>query len=160
MINAVDNCLSCSSGKREDVCNELRKARLILGRALIKAYSEKWIPRKLEVDRIIEEIVLSGKWLKFDIVQGGSPVPPQEMLMILKENSPQYRGLTRNITRMEGIIRNLSEEKRFLLEEFYWRGVPWYEVAEVLCLSRTTFHRKKYEIEEYIGREWGNPIEG
>lgn len=139
---------------------DLRRARILMGRALIKSYKEDWLPEKHKIDRIIEDMVMSGHWLEPDHVQGGEKVPAAEMLLQIKENNREYRSLVLRIEKMARILDSMTDEQRAIVDSYYWRGVPWYEVAEVLCFSRTTFHRKKYEIEEYIGREWGNPVEG
>jgi len=136
------------------VCKALRNARVLMGRALIAAYKDRWIPRKREVDKIIEEMVMGGKWLKEDMVQGGDVIPPQEVLLHLKENNKNYIALLSNIEKMERIIESLTDEQVFILEEHFWRGIPWYEVADVISVSRTTFFRKKYDIEEYVGAHW------
>lgn len=139
---------------------DLRRARILMGRALIKSYKEDWLPEKHKIDRIIEDMVMSGHWLEPDHVQGGEKVPAAERLLQIKENNREYRSLVLRIEKMARILDSMTDEQRAIVDSYYWRGVPWYEVAEVLCFSRTTFHRKKYEIEEYIGREWGNPVEG
>ena len=59
----------------------------MMGRAIIKSYKEDWLPNKKKIDRIIEDMVLSGKWLDADMVQGGDKIPAGERLIQMKENN-------------------------------------------------------------------------
>ena len=140
--------------------SDLRKARLLMGRAIIKSYKEDWLPNKKQIDRIIEDMVMSGNWLDENRVQGGDRVPAAEKLLQIKENNREYIGLVRKIERMAKILEGMTDEQRAIMESYHWKGVPWYEVAKILAVSRDTAYRRIYEIEEYVGAKWeGDDIE-
>ena len=136
--------------------SDLRKARLLMGRAIIKSYKEDWLPNKKQIDRIIEDMVMSGKWLDENRVQGGDRVPAAERLLQIKENNREYIGLVRKIERMAKILEGMTEEQRAIIESYHWKGVPWYECAKRLHMSHMTFYRRVDEIDEKVGAEWSN----
>jgi hypothetical protein len=126
----------------------------MMGRAVIKSYKEDWLPNKKQIDRIIEDMVMSGKWLQDDIVQGGEKVPAAERLLQIKENNREYISLVRKIERMAKILEGMSDEQILIVESYHWKGVPWYECAKVVCKSRTRFFDSIYRIEEFVGAKW------
>ena len=134
--------------------SDLRKARLLMGRAIIKSYKEDWLPNKKQIDRIIEDMVMSGKWLDENRVQGGDRVPAAEKLLQIKENNREYIGLVRKIERMAKILEGMTEEQRAIMESYHWKGVPWYECAKRLNVSQKTFYRRVDQIDEKVGAEW------
>jgi hypothetical protein len=134
--------------------SDLRKARLLMGRAIIKSYKEDWLPNKKQIDRIIEDMVLSGKWLDETRVQGGDRVPAAEKLLQIKENNREYLGLVRKIERMAKILEGMSDEQLAIMESYHWKGVPWYECAKRLNKSQTAFFKAVYRIEETAGAKW------
>lgn len=133
---------------------DLRRARLLMGRALIKSYKEDWLPEKHKIDRIIEDMVMSGHWLEPDHVQGGEKVPAAERLLQIKENNREYRSLVLRIEKMARILDSMTDEQRAIVDSYHWRGVPWYEVAKQLHKERQTFYNAVYRIEETVGSEW------
>ena len=136
--------------------SDLRKARLLMGRAIIKSYKEDWLPNKKQIDRIIEDMVMSGKWLDENRVQGGDRVPAAEKLLQIKENNREYIELVRKIERMAKILEGMTEEQRAIIESYHWKGVPWYECAKRLNKSQTTFFDAVYRVEETVGACWEN----
>ena len=134
--------------------SDLRKARLLMGRAIIKSYKEDWLPNKKQIDRIIEDMVMSGNWLDENRVQGGDRVPAAERLLQIKENNREYIGLVRKIERMAKILEGMTEEQRAIMESYHWKGVPWYECAKRLNVSQKTFYRRVDQIDEKVGAEW------
>jgi hypothetical protein len=134
--------------------SDLRKARLLMGRAIIKSYKEDWLPNKKQIDRIIEDMVLSGKWLDETRVQGGDRVPAAEKLLQIKENNREYLGLVRKIERMAKILEGMSDEQLAIMDSYHWKGVPWYECAKMLNKSQTAFFKAVYRIEETAGAKW------
>lgn len=141
-------------GGGEKLRQDLRRARLLMGRALIKSYKEDWLPEKHKIDRIIEDMVMSGHWLEPDHVQGGEKIPAGEMLLQIKENNREYRSLVRRIEKMAMILDSMTDEQRAIVDSYHWRGVPWYEVAKMISSSRDTTYRRIYELEEYVGARW------
>ena len=135
---------------------DLRRARLLMGRALIKSYKEDWLPEKRKIDRIVEDMVMSGHWLEPDPVQGGEKIPAGEMLLQIKENNREYRSLVRRIEKMAMILDSMTDEQRAIVDSYHWRGVPWYECAKILNNSRTTFFDAVYRVEEKVGARWEN----
>lgn len=136
--------------------SDLRKARLLMGRAIIKSYKEDWLPNKKQIDRIIEDMVMSGKWLDENRVQGGERVPAAEKLLQIKENNREYICLVRKIERMAKILEGMTDEQRAIMESYHWKGVPWYECAKILNKSQTTFFDAVYRLEEKVGARWEN----
>ena len=130
--------------------SDLRKARLLMGRAIIKSYKEDWLPNKKQIDRIIEDMVMSGKWLDENRVQGGDRVPAAEELLQIKENNREYVGLVRKIERMAKILEGMNDEQLAIMESYHWKGVPWYECAKMLNKSQTTFFDAVYRVEEKV----------
>jgi len=139
----------------ERLRQDLRRARLLMGRALIKSYKEDWLPEKRKIDRIIEDMVMSGHWLEPDPVQGGEKIPAGEMLLQIKENNREYRSLVRRIKKMAMILDSMTDEQRAIVDSYHWRGVPWYECAKQLHKEKQTFYDHVYRIEEKVGSEWG-----
>lgn len=133
---------------------DLRRARLMNGRALIKSYKEDWIPNKKQIDRIIEDMVMSGHWVEPDPVQGGEKIPAAEMLLQIKENNREYRSLVKRIEKMAHILDSMTDEQRAIVDSYHWRGVPWYECAKRLSMSHMTFYRRVDEIDEKVGALW------
>jgi DNA-directed RNA polymerase specialized sigma24 family protein len=125
-----------------------------MGRAIIKSYKEDWLPNKKQIDRIIEDMVMSGNWLDENRVQGGDRVPAAEKLLQIKENNREYIGLVRKIERMAKILEGMTEEQRAIMESYHWKGVPWYECAKRLNVSQKTFYRRVDQIDEKVGAEW------
>ena len=136
--------------------SDLRKARLLMGRAIIKSYKEDWLPNKKQIDRIIEDMVMSGNWLDENRVQGGDRVPAAEKLLQIKENNREYIGLVRKIERMAKILEGMTEEQRVIMESYHWKGVPWYECAKLVCKGRSAFFDSVYALEEKVGARWEN----
>lgn len=141
-------------GGGESLRQDLRRARLLMGRALIKSYKEDWLPEKHKIDRILEDMVMSGHWLEPDHVQGGEKVPAAEMLLQIKENNREYRSLVRRIEKMARILDSMTDEQRAIVDSYHWRGVPWYECAKRLNVSQKTFYRRVDQIDEKVGAEW------
>ena len=139
--------------------SDLRKARLLMGRAIIKSYKEDWLPNKKQIDRIIEDMVMSGNWLDENRVQGGDRVPAAEKLLQIKENNREYIGLVRKIERMAIILKGLNDEQLQIVECSHWQGVPVYEVAKQLHLSQDSVYKKIRAIEERVGAEWSGESE-
>jgi hypothetical protein len=135
----------------ERLRQDLRRARLLMGRALIKSYKEDWLPEKHKIDRIIEDMVMSGHWLEPDHVQGGEKVPAAEMLLQIKENNREYRSLVLRIEKMARILDSMTDEQRAIVDSYHWKGVPWYECAKILNKSQTAFFKAVYRIEETAG---------
>lgn len=133
---------------------DLRRARLLLGRALIKSYREDWIPEKKKIDRIIEDMVSSTHWMEADPVQGGEKTPAGELLLQIKENNREYSALVRKIEKMAQIISTLTDEQRKIIDAYHWRGLPWYECAKILYKGQTTFFKAVYRVEEAVGALW------
>jgi len=126
----------------------------MMGRAIIKSYKEDWLPNKKKIDRIIEDMVLSGKWLDTDMIQGGDKIPAGERLIQMKENNREYRALVTKIERMAKIMNGMSEEQLAILETYHWQGVPWYECAKLLNKGQTSFFESVYRVEGLVGAKW------
>jgi len=141
-------------GGGERLRQDLRRARLLMGRALIKSYKEDWLPEKHKIDRIIEDMVMSGHWLEPDHVQGGEKVPAAEMLLQIKENNREYRSLVLRIEKMARILDSMTDEQRAIVDSYHWRGVPWYECAKRLCIEGRTFYDRLNAIETTVGAKW------
>lgn len=138
---------------------DLRRAKLLMGRALLKSYKEDWLPHKEKVDRMIENIVLSSHWIDSVIVQGSDRLTAQERLIAIKESDRDYRTLVRRIEKMARILDGLSDEQRAIVDCHHWRGIPWYEIARQLSKSKQTFYDHVYRIEEHVGSEWNGEDE-
>lgn len=132
----------------------LRKSFLLLGRALIKSYREDWLDSRHKIDRIIEDIVMETNSLEADRVQGGVKLPSQQRMLEIKEKNKEYKRLTHDIEKMESLLCGLTEDQMIIVEMHHWQGIPWYEIAKIICTSRTTFFRIVHEIEETIGILW------
>lgn len=129
------------------------RARLRYGRELLKEYPQ-WVKIRNELDSWIEGIVSSPGPSEAGKVMGPLPVPQQELLIERKESSRYYQTLCRDIERVERIVSALSEDKRFIVQYFHWKGREWWELCKVLGCERTTLYRWISEIDEVVAREW------
>jgi len=129
-----------------------RVNRLLLGRLLLQQYRWEWLQVRETLDKMLERMVMGSPLDEH--VQGGEKKTQQEILLELKERTPEYVSLARKIERMERILDSLDETQIYLVENYHWRGVPWHELARTLNWSQTTFYRSVYNLEEIVGREW------
>lgn len=131
----------------------LNRARLRYGRELLREYPQ-WVQIRKTLDDWIEGIVSSPGPSEAGKVMGPLPVPQQELLIERKESDPYYQTLCRNIERVERIVSGLSDDKRFLVEFFHWKGREWWELCKALGCSQTTLYRWIDEIDEAVAEEW------
>lgn len=135
-------------------CN-MQYACIINGRALLQAYRDNWLPRLADMDEFLESGSLPSSLSGKDHVKGGERLSQQEAVLNRKEASAKYRILSRSIEKMDRILNSLSEAELFIIENYSWGGLPWYEVASVLNVSKSAFYLKLWGVEERVGREWG-----
>jgi RNA polymerase sigma factor (sigma-70 family) len=133
---------------------ELKRARLLHGRALIQSYYDDWLPEKKRIDRILEDVVSSLPYLKEDPIQGGEKIPPQERLLQLKEENKAYCELEKNIKKMEQILDGLTEEQKETLFLYYEQGLTMQEISQSIPLSMSTVSRRISSIDEVVISHW------
>lgn len=133
---------------------ELKRARLLHGRALIRSYYDDWLPEKKRIDRILEDVVSSLPYLKEDPIQGGEKIPPQERLLQLKEENKAYHELEKNIEKMEKILDGLTEEQKETLYLYYEQGLTMQEISQSIPLSMSTVSRRISSIDGVVISHW------
>ncbi len=133
---------------------ELKRARLLHGRALIQSYYDDWLPEKKRIDRILEDVVSSLPYLKEDPVQGGEKIPPQERLLRLKEESKEYCELEKNIEKMEKILDGLTEEQKYIVSMYFVHGLLMSDIAESLQKTRPAVSKAMVSIDKYVIDQW------
>mgnify|MGYP000918754416 CR=1 FL=1 len=133
---------------------ELKRARLMHGRALIRSYYDDWLPEKKRIDRILEDAVSSIPYLKEDPIQGGEKIPPQERLLQLKEENKAYCELEKNIEKMEKILNGLTEEQKEILYLYYEQGLTMQEISQSIPLSMSTVSRRISSIDGVVISHW------
>lgn len=133
---------------------ELKRARLMHGRALIQSYYNDWLPEKKRIDRILEDAVSSIPYLKEDPIQGGEKIPPQERLLQLKEENKAYCELENNIEKMEKILDGLTEEQKEILYLYYEQGLTMQEISQSIPLSMSTVSRRISSIDGVVISHW------
>ena len=133
---------------------ELKRARLMHGRALIRSYYDDWLPEKKRIDRFLEDIVSSIPYLKEDPIQGGEKIPPQERLLRLKEENKEYCELEKNIKKMEQILDGLTEEQKETLSLYYEQGLTMQEISQSIPLSMSTVSRRISSIDGVVISHW------
>lgn len=133
---------------------ELKRARLLHGRALIRSYYDDWLPEKKRIDRILEDVVSSLPYLKEDPIQGGEKIPPQERLLQLKEENKEYCELEKNIEKMEKILNGLTEEQKETLSLYYEQGLTMQEISQSIPLSMSTVSRRISSIDGVVISHW------
>jgi RNA polymerase sigma factor (sigma-70 family) len=133
---------------------ELKRARLMHGRALIRSYYDDWLPEKKRIDRILEDVVSSLPYLKEDPIQGGEKIPPQERLLQLKEENKAYCELEKNIKKMEQILDGLTEEQKETLSLYYEQGLTMQEISQSIPLSMSTVSRRISSIDGVVISHW------
>ena len=133
---------------------ELKRARLLHGRALIQSYYDNWLPEKKRIDRILEDVVSSLPYLKEDPIQGGEKIPPQERLLRLKEENKEYCELEKNIEKMEKILNGLTEEQKETLSLYYEQGLTMQEISQSIPLSMSTVSRRISSIDGVVISHW------
>ena len=127
-----------------------------LGRSMLRAYKNSWIPRKRDMDAFIEAIVTQRAWFSLDPVEGGPPkIPQQELAMRIKQNNTRYQALITKIDRMERILAGMTDEELDIIEYYHWSGMPWHEaILRLPPVSKSTFFRRLGEIEQAVGCKW------
>ena len=133
---------------------ELKRARLMHGRALIQSYYDDWLPEKKRIDRFLENVVSSSSYLKEDPIQGGEKIPPQERLLQLKEENKEYCELEKNIEKMEKILNGLTEEQKETLSLYYEQGLTMQEISQSIPLSMSTVSRRISSIDGVVISHW------
>jgi len=133
---------------------ELKRARLLHGRALIQSYYDDWLPEKKRIDRILEDVVSSIPYLKEDHIQGGEKIPPQERLLQLKEENKAYCELEKNIKKMEQILDGLTEEQKYIVSMYFVHGLLMSEIAETLQKTRPAVSKAMASIDKYVIDQW------
>ena len=131
----------------------LNRSRLRLGREMLKAYPE-WRKTRDTLDRWIEGIISSPGLSENGRVMGGLPKYVQERLLERKEADPYYQQLNRDITRIEAVLNGLSNQKKFLVQMYHWKGREWWELCRVLDVAKTTLYAWIDEIDGAVVREW------
>ena len=137
----------------------LNRSRLRLGREMLKAYPE-WRKTRDTLDRWIEGIISSPGLSENGRVMGGLPKYVQERLLERKEADPYYQRLVSDIALIDTVVESLSDEKKFLVEMFHWRGREWWELKQVLAVSRTTLYAWIEEIDGAVLMQWERSCEG
>lgn len=137
----------------------LNRSRLRLGREMLKAYPE-WRKTRDTLDRWIEGIISSPGLSENGRVMGGLPKYVQERLLERKEADPYYQRLVSDIALIDTVVESLSDEKKFLVEMFHWRGREWWELKQVLAVSRTTLYAWIDEIDGAVLMQWERSCEG
>jgi RNA polymerase sigma factor (sigma-70 family) len=133
---------------------ELKRARLMHGRALIRSYYDDWLPEKKRIDRFLENVVSSSPYLKEDPIQGGEKIPPQERLLRLKEENKEYCELEKNIEKMKKILDGLTEEQKETLSLYYEQGLTMQEISQSIPLSMSTVSRRISSIDGVVISHW------
>lgn len=133
---------------------ELKRARLMHGRALIQSYYDDWLPEKKRIDRFLENFVSSSSYLKEDPIQGGEKKPPQERLLQLKEENKEYCELEKNIEKMEKILDGLTEEQKYIVSMYFVHGLLMSEIAETLQKTRPAVSKAMANIDKYVIDQW------
>ena len=131
----------------------LNRARLNLGRELLKAYPDI-LKLRNTLDRWIEGIISSPGISENGRVMGGLPKYVQERLLERKEADPYYQQLSRDIEIVESAMQSLSDEKKFLADMFYWRNRKWWELCGIIGCSKSTLYDWIDEIDTVVVREW------
>lgn len=120
----------------------------------MKAYPG-WVKARKALDKCAEDMVMSvSGQLKVDMIQGGSPTYAQERLLEWKEGNKYYKQLSLDIHKIDRVIGDLTDERKFLVEAFYWRGREWWELCKVLDVSKTTLYLWIDSIDAMVFREW------
>lgn len=141
---------------RED---NLEKTIHSLGRSLLIAYRNRWIPLKCDMDSFINTLVTQKAWYQEDPVVGGpEKIPQQELAIRIKENNDRYQALITKIDRMERILTRFNDDQMFIIEQYHWNGTPWFEIAEVLELSRSTLFDRLKVIEKTTAYLWEGQV--
>ena len=133
---------------------ELKRARLMHGRALIRSYYDDWLPEKKRIDRFLENVVSSSPYLKEDPIQGGEKIPPQERLLRLKEENKEYCELEKNVEKMKKILNGLTEEQKEILYLYYEQGLTMQEISQSIPLSMSTVSRRISNIDGVVISHW------
>ena len=133
---------------------ELKRARLMHGRALIRSYYEDWLPEKKRIDRFLENVVSSSPYLKEDPIQGGEKIPPQERLLRLKEENKEYCELEKNVEKMKKILNGLTEEQKYIVSMYFDHGLLMSEIAETLQKTRPAVSKAMASIDKYVIDQW------
>ena len=133
---------------------ELKRARLMHGRALIRSYYEDWLPEKKRIDRFLENVVSSSPYLKEDPIQGGEKIPPQERLLRLKEENKEYCELEKNVEKMRKILNGLTEEQKYIVSMYFDHGLLMSEIAETLQKTRPAVSKAMASIDKYVIDRW------
>ncbi len=133
---------------------ELKRARLMHGRALIRSYYEDWLPEKKRIDRFLENVVSSSPYLKEDPIQGGEKIPPQERLLRLKEENKEYCELEKNVEKMKKILNGLTEEQKYIVSMYFVHGLLMSEIAETLQKTRPAVSKAMASIDKYVIDRW------
>jgi len=133
---------------------ELKRARLMHGRALIRSYYDDWLPEKKRIDRFLENIVSSSPYLKEDPIQGGEKIPPQERLLRLKEENKEYCELEKNVEKMKKILNGLTEEQKYIVSMYFDHGLLMSEIAETLQKTRPAVSKAMASIDKYVIDQW------
>lgn len=133
---------------------ELKRARLMHGRALIRSYYDDWLPEKKRIDRFLENIVSSSPYLKEDPIQGGEKIPPQERLLRLKEENKEYCELEKNVEKMKKILNGLTEEQKYIVSMYFVHGLLMSEIAETLQKTRPAVSKAMVSIDKYVIDQW------
>ena len=133
---------------------ELKRARLLHGRALIRSYYSDWLPEKKRIDRFLEDVVSSLPYLKEDPIQGGEKIPPQERLLRLKEENKEYCELEKNIEKMKKILNGLTEEQKYIVSMYFVYGSFMSEIAETLQKTRQAVSKALVSIYKCVIDQW------
>ena len=133
---------------------EMSKALTAMGAALLRTYNEEWKPKLKLIDRIAEDIVSMSSWNFAGKVQGGEPMPQQEMFLIVKENSRDYQEVSANIEKLENILSNLSEEEIAIIEFYHWKGIEVTEIAKLVHMEPRSVYRRIRSSEMKVGSQW------
>ncbi len=132
----------------------ISRASSQLGKLILRAYYEEWLPTKKSIDRILEDMVLESHCLQKDRVQGIIFTAPQDRLLLAKEKNREYTELSAKIDAMEEIIANLDENQLFIVEAYHRDSTPWWECARILQASQTGFYRLVKSLEEKIAYQF------
>ena len=91
---------------------------------------------------------------------GGLPKYVQERLLERKEADPYYQRLVSDIALIDTVVESLSDEKKIPCGDVSLEGREWWELKQVLAVSRTTLYAWIDEIDGAVLMQWERSCEG
>lgn len=96
-----------------------------------------------ELERLDEVIEAYCRPSAIGAAGGAGTVSEPEKILLAKENNLEYQKLWRRVETVKRAIDSLNEEKRTIIEMFFWDGMRIRQIAEVLHMDKSTVWRTK-----------------